>query len=119
MAGLNSTILELLRASEGHMTADEMFDCCKENGVKVSLASVYRVLGSLADDGEIKRISIPGHADVFDKTLQEHQHMVCSVCGRVKDINVVNFRKLLEESAGTKIQSYDLNVRYVCEGCRQ
>jgi len=119
MTKLNQTILETLRTSEGHMTAEEMFLFCKQNNIKVSLASTYRILGNLADEGYIKRLAFAGQPDVFDKTLDEHQHLVCDSCGKVKDILIKDFKGIIEEAANEKITSYSLTLNYTCRSCKK
>ena len=117
MTKLNQDILNLIMQSEGHMTAEETFFLAKKQNIRVSMASTYRILGKLADDGKIKRISVPGMADIFDKTLLEHDHMICDLCGRIRDLDLGNFKETLEKQSGSPIISYNLSVRYICPDC--
>lgn len=119
MAKLRDQILEILKASDGHMTAEQMYLYCQNNGVKVSMASVYRILGNLADDGYIRKVSVAGQPDVFDKTLPQHEHLVCSKCGKVTDIQLSGLQEILSTQLEDSIESYDLCIRYVCPGCRK
>ena len=116
MGKIKEQILEMLKSSEGHMTAEEMYLHCMNNGIHVSMASVYRVLGQLADEGYIRKFSVAGQPDVFDKTLQEHEHLVCVKCGKVKDLKLSGLREAMAEQVDN-FESYDLCVRYVCPEC--
>lgn len=80
-------ILDTLRAYPIHPTAEELYTILKDTvEATVSLATVYRNLGQLADAGMIIRISVPDSPDRFDGTISPHHHMRCDKCGRVTDI---------------------------------
>lgn len=119
MTSLNQNILEMIRNSEGHLTAQDAFLLAKKKKINISMASIYRILGKLADEGLIKRISVSGKSDIFDKTLIEHEHLICSKCGKVSDIHIKDFRKKLTKEIGVEINDYELVINYVCEHCRK
>lgn len=114
---LSQQVLEILNNSQGHMSAEQMYLHCANNGIKGSVASIYRVLRKLAEDGYIRRVSIPGQPDFFDKTLNEHEHLICTCCGKVKDIKIDSLRKSIEENLNRNIESYELCIKYVCDEC--
>ena len=63
-------ILDTLRAYPIHPTAEELYTILKDTvEATVSLATVYRNLGQLADAGMILRISVPDSPDRFDGTI--------------------------------------------------
>lgn len=119
MTNLNQSILEMVRNSEGHLTAEEAFLLAKKKKIDVSMASIYRILGKLADDGLIRRFSVAGGADVFDKTLDEHEHLICSKCGKVKDIHIKDLKKKLVKEVGVEISDYELSINYICDDCKK
>lgn len=119
MAQLNEQILTMLNKSEGHLTAEEAFIMAKNKNLRVSFASIYRVLGKLSEEGKIQRLLVPGHPDVFDKTVKEHSHMVCSNCGKVKDIDSSKIKNALIKSINEDFNSFNLTINYVCKECRK
>ena len=119
MTSLNQNILNMIKESSGHLTVEEAFLLAKKKNINVSMASIYRILGKLADDGFIRRIAVAGAPDIFDKTLSDHEHMICSKCGKVTDIHISNFKKALEKKVGQSIDDYELSIKYVCEECRK
>lgn len=120
MTKLNKQILNLVKESDGHLTAEQAFLIAKNKGIDVSMASIYRILGKLADDGLIQRIHVANKPDIFDKTISEHEHMICSKCGKVIDIHIYDFKKVLIEQTGIKdIDSYSLCIDYVCDECKK
>ena len=119
MTELNERVLTMLKESEGHLTAEEAFMLAKRKKINISYASIYRVLGNLANEGKIQRLSIPGHSDVFDKTIEEHSHMVCSICGKVKDIDSSKIKNALLKSINEDFDSFNLTINYVCKDCKK
>lgn len=119
MTDLNKRILNMINESEGHLTAEQAFLLAKEKKIDVSMASVYRILARLADEGKIRRISIPNKADFFDKTVEAHEHLICSHCGKITDIYIEDLYGTLREKLGFDVESFDLCLHGVCEDCKR
>ncbi|MCD8118965.1 MAG: transcriptional repressor [Lachnospiraceae bacterium] len=111
-------ILEIVERSEDHPTAEDIFKELRAEGNHMSIATVYNNLNSLAGEGRIRRLSVDGRTDRFDRTAR-HDHMVCSVCGRIRDLWLDDLTGVFERASGEKVDSYDLNIFYVCEDCRR
>ena len=119
MTKLNQKILEMIRDSEGHLTAEQVFLLAKKKKTNVSMASVYRILGKLVDEGYINKFSVAGKPDVFDKTLQDHEHLICSKCGKVTDIHIPKLKDKLSKQTKIDIETFSLSINYVCEDCKK
>lgn len=79
-------ILNTLRSTPVHPTADELFALVRQQDSNVSLATVYRNLNQLSAKGMILRIPNPTGADRYDGTTNAHYHAVCKGCGKTFDI---------------------------------
>lgn len=110
-------ILELINRSEEHMTAEQLFLELKKMEPKVVQATVYNNLNALCKDGRIRKVSVEGSPDRYDK-IRRHDHLVCKICGALSDINFEDLTERLEEQLGEGIISYDLKVLYFCPECR-
>lgn len=119
MRSQREEILRVLRCSGRHMRADEIYLACRTEGVSLSMATIYRNLGSLTEQGLLRRVPIPGKADCYDVTVQDHGHLVCEVCGDVLDIETGDLMAQLEKRLGLSVTSYDLCLHYVCPACRE
>ncbi len=85
----------------------------------ISLGTVYRNLGVLADEGDIVRLSVIGQPDRYDLPKSDHWHVVCDCCGAVKDIPVDRETiARIERDAGEQITSYLLTAHCICRNCR-
>ena len=83
-------IMEELRKLKCHPTADELYGIVKQRLPKISLATVYRNLGLLADAGEIRRIELAGRQNRYDGDTSIHYHLRCRKCGAVEDLQMEN-----------------------------
>lgn len=111
-------ILDIIKSSNGHMTAEEIYIKAKQTQPSIAIGTVYRNLGLMTQAEEIRRISIPNAPDRFDKFTGPHEHLICQNCGVLSDINVSDLKDYLQVQTGIEIISYELNLRYICNGCK-
>ena len=78
-------VLDAVRQSYNHPTADEIYNAVREQDDKISRGTVYRNLNLLADAGEILSIKTPGGSR-FDRAIEPHAHLICTSCSRVIDV---------------------------------
>jgi len=88
MTRQRAVILEELRKSCSHPTADEIYACVRARLPHISLGTVYRNLELLAENGEVMKLEHAGSLRRFDGNMQPHRHVRCSFCGRVADVFV-------------------------------
>lgn len=81
-----SIILDIVKAGTDHPTAEQIYELARKELPTIGVATVYRNLNMLAENGDIVRISQPGGVDRFDGRTGEHYHMRCSVCGGLTDL---------------------------------
>ncbi|MCD8287139.1 MAG: transcriptional repressor [Clostridia bacterium] len=118
MADYRKKILDIVLSSEDHPTADDVYVTLRKEGTRVALATVYNNLNALCDEGLIRKVSLDGKCDHYDKPTK-HDHIVCRVCGKFADIHLEDFTKKFSEESGLAIEGYDLKLIYVCPECRQ
>lgn len=110
-------ILEMINASTDHLTAEQIYLQLKEQNKKTVLATVYNNLSSLYAQGLIRKISVPGCSDRYDK-IKRHDHLVCQKCGKLSDITLEDLTKKIQEQTRISILSYDLKINYLCSECQ-
>lgn len=110
-------ILTTVRKMFNHPTAEEVFTEVEKTCPGISRATVYRVLGNLTNEGEIKRVQIANAPDRFDFTTKEHAHCHCTFCGRVYDIDLNEFPKVSNDS-GFCVQSIEIVATGICSKCQ-
>jgi len=77
-------ILEYLKSVKTHPTAEIVFQQIKNNCPNITLATVYRNLNLLADEGEILKLEINKEYR-YDADNSSHQHGICKKCGHIFD----------------------------------
>jgi len=113
-------ILAAVRENKVHPTADEIYTVLKPKNPSLSLATVYRNLNQLSQNGFLRKISVPGGPDHFDDTLSEHYHLICEQCGRMSDIPkayVPDFNKDVAQETGCEIKRSSIVFYGVCRQC--
>lgn len=111
-------ILSILKQSDRHLTADEIFFLAKLKMPSIAMATIYNNLNAMNEAGIINRLHIDGVADCFDKITEPHDHLLCDKCGKITDIRLPALAGDLERQLGTEIEDYELTVHYVCTECR-
>lgn len=79
-------ILNVLRSSKSHPTADEVYRQVREIIPNISLGTVYRNLNLLREEGNIISVSVGNGSEHFDGDCSPHIHLHCSDCGRIFDL---------------------------------
>ena len=111
-------ILEIVDSSRSHLTAEQIFAQLRETYPTVVLATVYNNLTRLWEEDRIRKISVEGMPDRYDRIVR-HDHLVCRKCGRLLDVDLGDLTAQLEQKAGIPILSYDLKLVYLCDACRK
>ena len=111
-------ILDVINDSDEHLTAEQIFFKLKSQSYKISLPTVYNNLNSLYRSRLIRKISIEGQPDKYDK-YTKHDHLICQKCGKISDFNFKDLTNSLNEQLTDSIISYDLKVTYICQDCKQ
>lgn len=111
-------ILEIVENSRSHMTAEQIFEQLRQSCPQVVLATVYNNLNRLRKEGRIRKVSVEGSPDRYDRILR-HDHLVCKRCGRLVDVDLGDLTAQLERQVGFSILAYDLKLLYLCEECRK
>ena len=111
-------ILEIVTTSHSHMTAEQIFETLRRTNPRVVLATVYNNLNRLWAAGRIRKISVEGMPDRYDR-VERHDHLVCKGCSRLLDVDLGDLTEQLEQKVGRPILAYDLKLMYLCETCRE
>lgn len=112
-------ILNILKQSDRHLTADEIFFLAKLKMPSIAMATIYNNLNAMNEAGLINRLHIDGVADCFDKITAPHDHLLCDHCGKITDIHLPALTDVIEQTVGSEIESYELTVHYICPECRR
>ena len=116
-------LLELLRNTEGHIDAKELYQRARARDESIGPATVYRSLNLFKQLGLVDERKLGKVCCCYElKKSSEHQHLVCQGCGRVIEFQDPYFQKLikaLQREYGFKITKAELCLEGYCEQCEQ
>jgi Fur family transcriptional regulator, peroxide stress response regulator len=116
-------VLETLRASRQHPTAAELFDDVRRAYPRLGQATVYRALAALEAAGLVVEAWRDETGRHYDARTDAHDHAVCTVCGRVSDVERPPVALPPDYTAaaarsGHDVTSYEVRYYGVCADCR-
>jgi Fe2+ or Zn2+ uptake regulation protein len=114
-------IFRLLEGNQSHPTVDSLYDAVREEIPSISLKTVYQTVHDLDALGEVELLDLgTGSVRVDPNVESRHHHLVCTVCGRVRDLSV-GFDGLSVPPRYRRdftVDSVEVIVRGTCDGCR-
>jgi len=86
----------------------------------LGVATVYRTLGLLCEQGWLVRIELPGRRTFYERAGKpHHHHFLCRACERLYRIEgcVGEVEALAPD--GSVVEAHDLLLRGTCRRCRR
>ena len=82
-------IFRLLEGDASHPTVESLFDRARADMPTISLKTVYQTVHDLEALGEVRVLDLgTGSVRVDPNVEDDHHHLLCTVCGRVRDLPV-------------------------------
>lgn len=122
MTNQREIILDELRKSGQHMSADELYERVRRTIPRISLATVYRNLEILANLGIVAKLEMSGRQKRFDYDVKKHDHIFCIECQRVDNIDLKRKEMpmaLTGLERGYSISGYRLEFAGICPDCKK
>ena len=101
------------------LSPQEVLDEARDDADTLSLATVYRALKSMAEDGEIVPVEVPGESPRYEVAGKaHHHHFHCRVCGRVFEMpGCVGARLDALAPEGFAVEDHELTLIGTCVEC--
>lgn len=115
-----TAIWDYIKDRKDHPTADMVYEGVRKDYPKISLGTVYRNLMLMKDIGKVRTVEVGDGAIHFDPNVSEHDHFICSCCGKVIDIDgedIARIKELASRSFGGRIDGYSAFFYGICEEC--
>jgi len=117
--------LEVVREIAGtdeHPDVETIYCRVRERVPTISLDTVYRSLGALADLGLVRRVTTAGGPARYDANLSRHHHFVCTRCGLVRDVEgaqLDGWEPATQALLPGTVESIEVHLKGLCTGCRR
>ncbi|HBR03459.1 MAG TPA: transcriptional repressor [Ruminiclostridium sp.] len=119
-----NAILEALEKNDVPLTAEELYLHLKEDGVSISLSTVYRILETLVERNLAARFNLPDeNKAVYELKHDQHRHhLLCVKCRKLLPVDgcpLEAYEKLLEDRFGFTVKGHQLEVFGYCADCSE
>lgn len=111
-------VLEVLKNSCDHPTADMIYERVKEQIPNISLGTVYRNLGQLNDEGFITVVESSDKKVHYEGNLQEHIHFLCKKCDVITDVFTKPQIPKDFAEMGYQVENQKTVYYGICKDCR-
>jgi Fe2+ or Zn2+ uptake regulation protein len=113
-------IFRLLDGNVEHPTVESLYEAARADMPTISLKTVYQTVHDLEDLGEVQLLDVgTGSVRVDPNVEHPHHHMICTECGRVRDVllDVADLRIPARERQGFNVADVQVHFRGVCAEC--
>ena len=117
-----NAILECLRSTHTHPSAEMVHEMLREEHPDISLATVYRNLNYFKQQGLVSSVATVRGVERFDANTEPHVHFICSGCDAVIDLEQIKVPQTLDEAvektSGCRVSSCQLTFNGLCGNCQ-
>ena len=114
-------ILNAINGARGHISAEEIYESICQNYPGLNISTVYRTLELLKEIGLVTETDMgDGRVRFHSAGHEHHHHLVCSVCGRVIDLDeemLIPLTTTLKEKYGFCADLQHMAIFGRCKGC--
>ena len=111
-------IFRLLHGNEAHPTAESVHAAASAEMPTISLKTVYSTLNDLAAMGEIQQLDLGTGSFRFDPNIDGHHHLVCTRCGKVRDVYAAARVNVPDDQlGGFTVDTTEVVLRGLCDTC--
>jgi Fur family ferric uptake transcriptional regulator len=115
-------ILDVLEATDGHITGSELVERCRELDPSTTPSTVYRTLDVLEELGIVSHSHmLDGREEFHVRPTSEHGHLVCDLCGASWDLSAAEagpIVRTMQRSRRFSVALGHLTIVGRCEACR-
>ena len=116
-------VLEIIRRSNRHLDAGEIYQLAHHRSTSISLSTVYRNLQLYKRLGLIEEHQFDGMRRYYESSPQsKHHHLVCLGCGRIFEFKCPSAERLksrISREEGFKVTDAEVRLAGYCPECQQ
>ena len=113
-----SAIRDVIAQADRPLLPQEVLDEAQRHSPGLGMATVYRNLKALVEEGELQAVNLPGENPRFELTgHQHHHHFQCRKCERVFDVHACPGDLTKLAPPGFTVEDHDLTLYGLCSDC--
>ena len=115
-----SAIRDAIAQAERPLLPQEVLEHAQRDAPGLGIATVYRNLKALVDEGELTAVHLPGENPRYELAgHRHHHHFQCTRCQRVFDVHACPGDLSRLAPRGFTVEDHDLTLYGVCSDCAQ
>jgi Fur family transcriptional regulator, ferric uptake regulator len=80
-------IRQVMVKADRPLSTGEIFDLARDRISRLGIATVYRTLKSLKEEGSIREVDLPGQSSRWELANKDHHHhFLCRTCDKLFEI---------------------------------
>lgn len=112
-------VRDAFERAEGPLSPSECLDLAARDVPGLGIATVYRHIKQLAEDGWLEAVALPGAANRYEVAGQRHHHHFhCSDCDGVFDVQACPREIQDMAPRGFQLESHEIILYGRCPECR-
>lgn len=119
-------VLAVLEPVDGHLSVADIHqrihNVSSEDGQRPDLATVYRTVTTLVDQGVLHALAVEGGVTTYGLAEKPHHHAVCTECGTIIEVPANRLSAALEHaiegSSFTLSDQAGLTLHGLCPACQ-
>ncbi len=122
ITGARQAVIDVLQSENGWLTPEKILAQATASCPSLGLATVYRTLELLSEEGFIRRIHFEDGCHGYARADLDHgHHLICRSCHEVIEFegleNIDAFIRTIETKTGYTIQDHMLELVGICPQC--
>lgn len=117
-------VLAVVRSTDNHPTALEVYETVRRQRPRIGLASVYRILHNLVEQEYVRELRMSDeNFSRYDGHTSRHDHAICRSCGKLLDlpVEITLSQQTLQEAAhaaGITLETHEVRLYGLCVSCQ-
>jgi Fur family ferric uptake transcriptional regulator len=115
-----SAIRQVIDEARRPLSPPEVLELAQQQVAAMGMATVYRNLKLLVDEGAVQVVTLPGDSPRYESAGHaHHHHFQCEACGRVFDVHACPGDLSGMAPAGFQVHHHELTLYGQCADCLQ
>jgi Fur family ferric uptake transcriptional regulator len=108
-----------LENADRPLSPREILDAARAEVPGLGIATVYRHIRSLVEEGWLHTVELPGAPDRYERAGKDHHHHFhCRECDRVYDIEAGPGGIRALAPRGYRVETHEITLYGLCRECR-
>lgn len=112
------TIREVLDRAGRPLSTDEILTSARQSIGSLGMATVYRSIRALLDEGWLAAVEVPGRSPLYERAGKgHHHHFACAQCDRVYELGACAAEIRSDLPPGFVASGHEITIYGTCAAC--